>query len=100
MTVRGIRPELRYGLLIADLALLLAAVKLATHVGDIHSATNVQLVILAGVLFVSGAYVQWRYESARTFDFHDVVRLLAGAVGGALIALACSWWLPTPLAHG
>src|SRR5262249_22470397 len=42
------------------------------------------------------AYVQFRYESARTFDFHDVVRLLVGAIAGALLALAFEQ-LPTPL---
>ncbi|MBV9271339.1 MAG: polysaccharide biosynthesis protein [Candidatus Eremiobacteraeota bacterium] len=99
MTVRGIRPELRYGLLIADLALFLAAVKLATSVGDIRTATNAQLILLAVLLFVTGAYVQWRYESARTFDFHDVVRLFAGALSGVLLGLVCVWWLPTPLNH-
>lgn len=57
------------------------------------------MLFLTGVLFVSGAYVQWRYESARTFDFHDVLRLLYGAVSGAVFALVCVWLLPGPLAH-
>jgi FlaA1/EpsC-like NDP-sugar epimerase len=99
MTVRGIRPELRFGLLIADFALLLVAVLMATAVGDIHSAHPAQLVLLTALLFVTGAYMQWRYESARTFDFHDVLRLLYGAVGGTLLALACVWLLPGPLEH-
>lgn len=97
--VRGIRPELRLGLLLSDLCLFLAAVKLAPIVGDIHSASDAQLLLLAGLLFVVGAYVQWRYESARTFDFHDVMRLLYGAIGGTLLALALVWLLPDPLQH-
>lgn len=98
-TVRGIRPELRFGLLIADFALFYTAVNLATGVGDIHSATTGQMLLLAGLLFVTGAYVQWRWESARTFDFHDVLRLLYGAVSGTLLALLCVWVLPGPLEH-
>ena len=98
-TVRGIRPELRFGLMIADFAFFVAAVNLATGVGDIHSAHEPQLLMLAGLLFVTGAYVQWRYESARTFDFHDVLRLLYGALSGTLLALVCVWLLPNPLEH-
>ncbi|HET9095590.1 MAG TPA: nucleoside-diphosphate sugar epimerase/dehydratase [Candidatus Baltobacteraceae bacterium] len=98
-TVRGIRPELRFGLLIADFALFYTAVSLATDVGDIHSATPMQMLLLTALLFASGAYVQWRWESARTFDFHDVLRLLYGAVSGTLIALACVWFVPNPLEH-
>ena len=98
-TVRGIRPELRFGLLIADFILLFAAVNLATGVGDIHTAHLGQLLLLCGLLFVTGAYVQWRWESARTFDFHDVLRLLYGAVSGTILALACVWLLPGPLEH-
>lgn len=99
MTVRGIRPELRFGLLIADYVLLFAAVLLATAVGDIHSGKPMQLLLLTTMLFITGAYMQWRYESARTFDFHDVLRLLYGAVGGAVLALICVWLLPGPLEH-
>ncbi len=98
-TVRGIRPGLRFGLLIADFALLFIAVVSATAVGDIHSAHPVQLALITLLLFVTGAYMQWRYESARTFDFHDVLRLLYGAVGGTLLALTCVWLLPGPLEH-
>jgi hypothetical protein len=36
--VRGIRPELRFGLLAADFALTVAAVALATSVSDVHSS--------------------------------------------------------------
>src|SRR5581483_9034590 len=96
-TVRGIRPELRFGLLIADFALFYTAVNLAAGVGDIHSAKPLQMLLLTSLLFVTGAYMQWRYESARTFDFHDVLRLLYGAVGGAVLALICVWLLPGPL---
>ncbi len=98
-TVRDIRPELRVGLLVADFLLLLAAVNLATVVGDIHSARETQLLIVAGLLFVTGAYIQWRFESARTFDFHDVLRLLFGAASGTVLALTCVWLLPGPLEH-
>lgn len=98
-TVRGIRPELRFGLLIADFALLFTAVNLAAEVGDIHSSTPLQMLLLTALLFVTGAYVQWRWESARTFDFHDVLRLLSGAVGGVILALACVWLIPSPLQH-
>jgi FlaA1/EpsC-like NDP-sugar epimerase len=96
---RGIRPELRYGLLVADLLLSVAAVLLAAGVADVHSATMEQRLILAGVLFISGAYVQFRYESARTFDFHDVLRLLGGATAGTLLAFICIWIVPSPLWH-
>jgi FlaA1/EpsC-like NDP-sugar epimerase len=98
-TARGIRPELRVGLLLADLALFITAVNLATGVGDIHSAHEPQLLMLAGLLFVAGAYVQWNWESARTFDFHDVLRLLYGALSGTALALICVWLLPGPLEH-
>jgi FlaA1/EpsC-like NDP-sugar epimerase len=97
--MREIRPELRIGLMIADLLAMIAAVNLATGVGFIHTAHEPQLLMLAGLLFVTGAYVQWRWESARTFDFHDVVRLLIGALSGTLLALACVWLLPNPLEH-
>jgi len=93
------RPEVRFGLMLADLVALLLAVYLATAVGYIHSADVRQIVSLAVLLFVTGAYVQWRYESARTFDFHDVLRLLYGAAGGTALALACVWLLPGPLEH-
>ena len=98
-TVRGIRPELRFGLLLADFALFFTAVNLAAGVGDIHSSTPMQMLLLAALLFVTGAYVQWRWESARTFDFHDVLRLLYGAVSGVILALAFVWLIPGPLEH-
>jgi FlaA1/EpsC-like NDP-sugar epimerase len=97
--VRGLRPEIRVGLLAADFILLYAAVNLATGVGYVHSAHQPQLLIVAGLLFVTGAYVQWRYESARTFDFHDVLRLWYGAASGTALALAGVWLLPGPLEH-
>ena len=93
------RPELRFGLMIADFTALVLSVYLATGVGNIHSAGPSQVFLLAALFFVSGAYVQWRYESARTFDFHDVLRLLYGAAGGTCLALACVWLLPGPLEH-
>src|SRR6185437_15827990 len=96
---RGIRPALRYGLLAADLLLSLGAVALATEIADVHSATVRQLAIVGSLLFVTGSYAQFRYESARTFDFHDVLRLLIGASAGALVAFACIWLLVTPLHH-
>jgi FlaA1/EpsC-like NDP-sugar epimerase len=95
--VRGIRPELRFGLLIADFAALLLGVCAATVVGNIQPPGAGRLIILVVLLFVTGAYVQWRYESARTFDFHDVLRLLYGAAGGTVLALAGVWLLPGPL---
>jgi len=97
--IRGMRPELRFGLMIADFTALVLSVYLATGVGNIHSAGPSQVFLLAALFFVSGAYVQWRYESARTFDFHDVLRLLYGAAGGTCLALACVWLLPGPLEH-
>lgn len=97
--VRGIRPELRFGLLAADGALTLAAVALATSVSDVHSSKPYQLLELALLLFVCGAYFQFRFESARTFDFHDVLRLLGGAIGGTLLALVLAWVVPSPLWH-
>jgi len=98
-TVRDIRPELRFGLLIADFILLVTAVLVARAVADLYRSTPAQLALLVSLLFVSGAYLQWRYESARTFDFHDVLRLLAGAAAGTLAALACVWLIPSPLWH-
>jgi FlaA1/EpsC-like NDP-sugar epimerase len=98
-TVRDIRPELRFGLLISDFILLVTAVELARIVGDLYKSTHGQLALLVALLFISGAYVQWRYESARTFDFHDVLRLLMGAVGGTLLAFAFVWFIPSPLWH-
>ena len=98
-TIRGIRPELRFGLLLADFVLLYVAVNVATVVGDIHSGRQLQLVVIAALLFVTGAYAQWRHESARTFDFHDVLRLLIGAATGTALALAGVWLLPGPLLH-
>ena len=97
--VRGIRPELRFGLLAADAALTLAAVGLATSVSDVHSSKPYELLELALLLFVCGAYFQFRFESARTFDFHDVLRLLGGAIGGTLLALLLAWVIPSPLWH-
>lgn len=96
---RGIRPMLRWGLLGADLALSVAAVAIATEIADVHSATVRQLGFVALILFVAGSYAQFRYESARTFDFHDVLRLLGGALAGAAIAFACIWLFVTPLHH-
>jgi FlaA1/EpsC-like NDP-sugar epimerase len=98
-TARDIRPELRYGLLIADFILLVTAVELSRFVVDVNTSRPGQLATLVGLLFVAGAYVQWRYESARTFDFHDVLRLLAGAAAGTLLASAGVWLIPSPLTH-
>ncbi|HET7812960.1 MAG TPA: hypothetical protein VFL13_01150, partial [Candidatus Baltobacteraceae bacterium] len=98
-TIRGIRPELRFGVLLADFALLYAGMNLAPFVGDIHSAHQPQLLIITTLLFITGAYAQWRYESARTFDFHDALRLLYGALTGTILALAGVWLLPGPLEH-
>ena len=98
-STRDIRPELRFGLLIADFILFVTAAELARVVGDIYTTTQAQVGMIVGFLFLTGAYVQWRYESARTFDFHDVLRLLGGAVAGTLIGLVCVWLLPTPLTH-
>jgi FlaA1/EpsC-like NDP-sugar epimerase len=96
---RGIRPELRYGLLAGDCALAVVAVVLAIQIADIHSATTAQLGLLAVILFATGSYAQFRYESARTFDFHDVLRLLLGATAGAVVAYVCIWAVPGPLTH-
>ncbi len=93
---RTIRPLLRAGLFAADCITVGFAVSLAPIVGDVHTASREQLGIMALILLLFGAYVQFRYESARTFDFHDVVRLLVGAIAGALLALAFEQ-LPTPL---
>ena len=97
-TKRGIRPLLRIGLFGADCLLVGIAVFLAPVVGDIHTARPEQLTIIALLLLVVGAYLQFRYESARTFDFHDVVRLLAGAAGGAVLALLFEQF-SSPLNH-
>lgn len=96
---RDIRFELRIGLLVADLLLSLASVALAVSVADVHTATLDQQAIIAIVLFAAGAYWQFRYESARTFDFHDVLRLLVGAIAGCALAYFCVWVVPSPLWH-
>jgi FlaA1/EpsC-like NDP-sugar epimerase len=93
---RGIRPLLRASLFAADVTLVAAATAMAPIVGDIHSASPEQLSLIAGIMLIVGAYVQFRYESARTFDFHDVVRLLVGAAAGTLLALLFES-APTPL---
>ncbi|MBV8331904.1 MAG: polysaccharide biosynthesis protein [Candidatus Eremiobacteraeota bacterium] len=90
---------MRYGLLVADLAFSIAAVLLATEIADVHSATLRQLMILSVILFVTGSYAQFRYESARTFDFHDVLRLLGGAIIGAVVAYTGIWLVQSPLQH-
>lgn len=95
---RGIRPLLRASLFVADAVLVALAVAIAPSVGDIHTASHEELAIVGAILLLVGAYVQFRYESARTFDFHDVLRLLVGALGGALLALVFEQ-LPTPLSH-
>jgi FlaA1/EpsC-like NDP-sugar epimerase len=55
-----------------------------------------QLALMGAIMLVTGAYVQFRYESARTFDFHDVVRLLIGASAGAVLVLIFEA-VPSPL---
>lgn len=95
---RGIRPLLRGGLFVADAVLVAVAVAMAPLVGDISTGTHEDLAIVGVILLLAGAYVQFRYESARTFDFHDVLRLLVGAGAGALLALLFEQ-LPTPLSH-
>ncbi len=80
------------------MAAVAVAVTMAPLVGDINTATHADLAIVGVILLLVGAYVQFRYESARTFDFHDVLRLLVGAFGGAVLALVFVQ-LPTPLSH-
>jgi FlaA1/EpsC-like NDP-sugar epimerase len=95
---RSIRPWLRFGLFGSDCVFVGLAVALAPSIGDIHTASPEQLAIIGAILLVTGSYIQFRYESARTFDFHDVMRLLGGATLGALLALLLEQ-LPTPLTH-
>ncbi|MDQ6827058.1 MAG: polysaccharide biosynthesis protein [Candidatus Eremiobacteraeota bacterium] len=97
-TLRGMRPQVKIGLIVIDLLLFLIAVKLSAALGDIHSATRVQLLILAGVLFVASLTAEPKGETARTFDFSDVLRLTLGAAVGTLAALAFEM-VPSPLAH-
>ena len=87
---------LRAVLFAADCAVVGIAVVLAPQVANIYTTSHLQLFIIAGILVVVGSYVQFRYESARTFDFHDVLRLLIGAIGGALLALLFEQ-IPSPL---
>ncbi|HTV91337.1 MAG TPA: nucleoside-diphosphate sugar epimerase/dehydratase [Verrucomicrobiae bacterium] len=94
--LRGLRPLLRAALFAADCAVVGLAVVLAPQVANIYTTSHLQLLIIAGILVVVGSYVQFRYESARTFDFHDVLRLLVGAIGGALLALLFEQ-VPSPL---
>jgi FlaA1/EpsC-like NDP-sugar epimerase len=96
---RGIRPEFRFGLLVADFGLFLAAVTVAAKVVNAPEATAGQLFFLVLIFFVCGAYIQFNYESARTFDLFDVLRLLVGAMGGAILAAAFVWLIPSPISH-
>jgi len=50
--IRGMRPELRFGLMIADFTALVLSVYLATGVGNIHSAGPSQVFLLAALFFV------------------------------------------------
>jgi FlaA1/EpsC-like NDP-sugar epimerase len=93
---RAIRPLLRAALFVADCILVAFATFLAPIVGDIRTASLYQLALIGAILLITGCYVQFRYESARTFDFHDVVRLLIGAASGALLALLFEE-IPSPL---
>lgn len=97
-TLRGIRPQVRAALLVIDLATFLSAAFVATVVGDITSTSVNGLVTLALVLYAGSLLADTRGETARTFDQHDVVRMLAGAAAGTLLA-----WIfeavPSPLAH-
>lgn len=94
----SIRPLLRAGLFLSDVVAVAIAAVMAPLVGDIRTATLPDIATVAIILLLVGAYVQFRYESARTFDFHDVLRLLFGAIGGAVLALIFVQ-LPTPLSH-
>lgn len=97
MTVRGVRPELRFGLLAADFVLLVGSVQLAGAAIDVGVNGVLQLLSIAALLFAGGALIQWRFESTRTFDFHDVLRFLLGALVGMALALACVWLAPASL---
>jgi FlaA1/EpsC-like NDP-sugar epimerase len=96
---RGIRTELRIGLLVADLLLFMIAVAIAGPVAFVETTSPEQLLFLVFIFFVCGAYVQWNYESARTFDLYDVLRLLTGAIAGALLAYVFVWLIPSPIYH-
>ena len=93
---RGLRPLLRGALFAGDCVVVGVAVALAPQVANIHTTTHLELLIIGCILVVVGSYVQFRYESARTFDFHDVLRLLLGAIAGALLALLFEQ-VPSPL---
>ena len=95
---RGIRPLLRGTLFATDCVLVALAVALAPKIGDVHTASWRELAMIGALLLLAGSYVQVRYESARTFDFHDVVRLFVGTLAGALLALLFEQ-IPTPLSH-
>ncbi len=95
---RGIRPLLRAALFATDCVLVAIAVAAAPAIGDVHSASTAELAIIGGIILLVGSYVQIRYESARTFDFHDVLRLFAGALAGAILALLFEQ-IPTPFSH-
>ncbi len=93
-----IRPLLRTALFAADCFLVAVAVAASPSIGDIHTASVGQLAMMGACILLVGEYIQFRYESARTFDFHDVVRLLIGACGGALLALLFEQ-VHSPLSH-
>ena len=81
-----------------DCVLVAAAVALAPAIGNLHTTSPRELAIIGALLLLAGSYAQIRYESARTFDFHDVVRLFVGTLAGALLALVFEQ-IPTPLTH-
>ncbi|MBV8244595.1 MAG: polysaccharide biosynthesis protein [Candidatus Eremiobacteraeota bacterium] len=96
--VRGIRPQIRLGLIVTDLLLFLIAAPLAAALGDITSPTREQLLLLAALLWAASVVAQPRGETGRSFDFHDVIRLSLGATLGTLIVLTLEK-LPDPLWH-
>jgi FlaA1/EpsC-like NDP-sugar epimerase len=97
-TLRGIRPQVRAALLVADFVTFGCAALLATRVADVESTRPEGLITLAIVLYLASLVGDTRGETARTFDQHDVMRMLGGATLGTIAA-----WIfetvPSPLAH-
>ncbi len=97
-TLRGIRPQVRAALMIVDLATFVTAAFCAAVAGDTASTPVAGLLTLALVLYAGSIVCDTRGETARTFDQHDVGRMLGGATVGMVFAWAFEAF-PSPLAH-
>jgi FlaA1/EpsC-like NDP-sugar epimerase len=97
-TLHGIRPQVRAVLMILDLVTFLAAAFLAENVIQAEPVTRSSIVTLALTLYFASVLADARGETARTFDLHDITRMVTGAALGGLFAFAFEA-IPSPIAH-